>query len=313
MKIGRSIVIAFVLFVGAGSGAGLWLDYRDALSSLPRPQHGLEIDRTTLAYRDRRRVEHMVFRTAALGEIGVVVSLPDPAPDRKLPLLIVLGGLGTGEDNIRDLPDAGDNVVVGYDWPIPLRFDGFGSLTRALGDYRDAMAIPAQVASAIDFLASQPWADDHRISLLGYSLGALAAPAIEDVAEHDGRNIGWTILAYGGAPLETSWPPVRTSSRVGRAQFSPRPSSVAPSLATDRTSGPPVGPIPDLGGSRRLVDPESARARLREATPEPKTIIAFEGEHMGVGGKKAALLQRIIAASAAWLVEKGAVDPLPAR
>ena len=314
MKIGRSIVMAFALMVGAGSGAALWLDHRDALSSLPRPQHALAIDRTTLVYRDRRRLEHIVFKTVALGEIGVMVSLPDPLPDRKLPLVIVLGGLGSGEDNIGDLPDAGDNVIVGYDWPIPLRFDDFRSLTHALGLYRAVMAIPAQVASAIDFLASQPWADDQRISLLGYSLGALAAPAIEDVAERDGRNIGWTILAYGGAPFGEL---VAASPHV-------RPRWARPILASavDVFFHPlqPTEHLARLSGQFLILEgrgdaliPESARARLRDAAPAPKTIVAFEGDHMGVGSKKAALLQRIIAASAAWLVEKGAANPLPAR
>ena len=66
----------------------------------------------------------MILSSAALGDIGIIVSLPDPLPDRKLPILIVLGGLGTGENNIRYLPDAGDNAIVGYDWPIPVRFEG---------------------------------------------------------------------------------------------------------------------------------------------------------------------------------------------
>jgi surfactin synthase thioesterase subunit len=299
------------VLVGAGAGAGLWLDHRDALSALPRPEHGLQIDRTAVAYRGRRRFEHMIFKTAALGEIGVIVSLPDPLPDRRLPLLVVLGGLGTGEDNIRSLPDAGDNVIIGYDWPIPVRFDGFKALTHTLGLYQAIMAIPAQVTSAIEFLASQPWADDRRISLLGYSLGALAAPAIEDVAEHDGRNIGWTILAYGGAPFGEL---VAASPHV-------RPGWVRPILASIiNVLFHPLQPtehLAHLSGQFLILEghgdaliPEAARARLREAAPEPKTIVAFEGDHMGVGREKTALLQLIIATSETWLIEKGAVNPL---
>ena len=311
MKIGQSILVACIVIAGAGACAWFWLDHRDALASLPRPQYGLQIDRIALAYRDRRRLEHMIFKTAALGEIGLVVSLPDPLPDRKLPLLVVLGGLGTGEDNIRDLPDAGDNVIVGYDWPIPVRFDGFKALTRTLGLYQNIMAIPAQVTSALDFLASQAWADDRRISLLGYSLGALAAPAIEAVAEHDGRNIGWTILAYGGAPfgeLVTASPHVKPSwarpflGSVINVLFHPlQPSEHLPHLS---------GQFLILEGHGDTLVPEAARARLREAAPEPKTIVAFEGDHMGVGGGKTALLQLIIATSKAWLVAKGVVNPL---
>jgi hypothetical protein len=45
------------------------------------------------------------------------------------------------------------------------------------------------------------------------------------------------------------------------------------------------------------------------AAPTPKTVIKFDGDHMGVGPDKLGLLQKIIATSKTWLIEKGAVDP----
>jgi len=304
------MALAFTLTVGVGSGA-LWLDHRDPLSSLPQPQQALEIHRTALAYQGRRRVEHMILSSAALGDIGIIVSLPDPLPDRKLPILIVLGGLGTGENNIRYLPDAGDNAIVGYDWPIPVRFEGLASLAQTFGLYGRVMAIPAQVTSAIQWLAAQSWADNQRISLLGFSLGTVASPAIEDVAEHDGQRIGWTILAYGGAPFGEL---VAASPHV-------KPSWVRPILASiiDLLFHPlqPTEHLAHLSGQFLILEgkddtliPQSARARLREAAPAPKTVIAFGGDHMGVGSNKMSLLQAIIAASTTWLIEKGAVNPI---
>lgn len=223
----------------------------------------------------------------------------------------MLGELGTGEDNLRDLPDAGDNALVGYDWPIPVRFDGYRSLPHALGLYQNVMAIPAQVASAIDFLSTQPWADDQRISVLGYSLGALAAPAIEDVAEHDGRNIGWTILAYGGAPLGEL---LSANPHIKPGWARPIAASLLdvlfhPLQPTEHLAHL-TGQFLILEGHEDRLIPEPARARFRDAAPEPKTIITFEGDHMGVGSGKSALLQLIISASAAWLVQKGAVNPV---
>src|SRR5271166_2215381 len=250
------MAFAFTLTVGVGSGA-LWLDHRDPLSSLPQPQQALEIHRTALAYQGRRRVEHMILSSAALSDIGIIVSLPDPLPDRKLPILIVLGGLGTGENNIRHLPEAGDNAIVGYDWPIPVRFEGLASLAQTFGLYGRVMAIPAQVTSAIQWLAAQSWADNQRISLLGFSLGTVASPAIEDVAEHDGQRIGWTILAYGGAPFGEL---VAASPHVKPSWLRPILASVVPPAAADRTFGALIRPIPDIGGKGRHVDP-AVRAR----------------------------------------------------
>src|SRR5271166_770799 len=65
-----------------------------------------------------------------------------------------------------------------------------------------------------------------------------------------------------------------------------------------------------LEGKDDTLIPQSARARLREAAPAPKTVIAFGGDHMGVGSNKMSLLQAIIAASTTWLIEKGAVNPI---
>lgn len=304
------MVIPVVMIVGIGSTA-VWLDRRDPLLSLPQPQHELRIDRTVPTLRDRREVEHVILHNDTLGDIGITVSLPDPIPNKKLPILIVLGGLGTGENNIRYIDEAGDNAIVGYDWPMPARFySGFAILPQLPDLYNRLMAIPAQVTSAIDWLTTQPWADRQRISLLGFSLGALAAPAIQDVAEHDGQNIGWTILAYGGAPF----------GQLVAANPHIKPGWVRPILAPaiDLLFRPlqPTQHLDHLsgqflvleGGSDSLI-PEVARARLREAVPAPKTVITFSGDHMGVGDDKSILLQQIIAASKTWLVETGAVNP----
>ncbi len=57
--------------------------------------------------------------------------------------------------------------------------------------------------------------------------------------------------------------------------------------------------------------PEEARSRLRQAVPEPKTVLTFEGIHMGVGPNKMVLLKKIIAASRTWLIENGAINRIP--
>ena len=236
----------------------------------------------------------------------------EPLPDKKLPILVVLGGLGTGENNIRYITDAGDNAIVGYDWPMPVQFyGGLASLTQISDVYNHVMAIPAQVPSAIRWLSAEPRADRQRISILGFSLGALAAPAIQDVAEHDGQHIGWTILAYGGAPF----------GELVAANPHIKPGWVRPILASaiDLLLRPlqPTRHLAQLSGQFLVLEghdnsliPKDARARLRDAVPAPKTVMELSGDHMGVGQDKVALLQQIIVAGRTWLVERGAVDPL---
>lgn len=306
MRISRSVAV--VLVVLAIGGAALWLA---PPRTLPTPQHELRVERTAPVLRDGRAVEHVELHGGSLGDIGITLSLPDPLPDKPLPILIVLGGLGTGENNIRSLTDTGDTAIIGYDWPMPVRFyDGVGSLTQLPGLYRRIMAIPAQVSTALFWAGTQPWADRRRISLLGFSLGALAAPAIQDVAERDGQAIGWTILAYGGAPFGAL---VAANPHIKPGWLRP---ILAPILDLALDPLQPTRHLAQLSGQFLILEgaddsliPTAARLRLREAVPEPKTLITFDGGHMGVGADKQALLRDIIAKSRAWLVDKGAVDP----
>ena len=61
------------------------------------------------------------------------------------------------------------------------------------------------------------------------------------------------------------------------------------------------------GRDDRLVPPGPAR-RLRDLTPQPKTIVLLEGVHMGIGPGQEALLTKIVAISRAWLAAEGAIN-----
>ena len=75
--------------------------------------------------------------------------------------------------------------------------------------------------------------------------------------------------------------------------------------------------LPNLAGHFLILEgkddtlmPESARTKLRDLVPEPKTIVVFEGDHMGAGPGKTELLDKIIATSREWLTRVKAVNPL---
>jgi hypothetical protein len=301
----------------AWAASAFWLRENDPLRTLAAPQKGLEATVTELGSRDARRRIHVVLPSERLGDIGLAISFPDPLPPRKLPVLVVLGGLGTGEKNIDYLKDMGNNVLVGYDWPLPgsiptktiaARID----LALQIPDlYSRLMRVPPQAASAIDWIDRQPWADGTHISLLGFSLGALAAPSIEDVAEHSGLRIGWTIIAYGGAPLgdvltaaiwpsnEHTWDHDLLASSVDLLLSPLEPTKHLPRLQSRFLV---------LEGQNDQRFPEALRARLREAVPDPKDVILIAGPHLGLAPKKLALLDRIIDVSKNWLIESGAAN-----
>ena len=301
-----------MLLAAAGAGGLVcWLGLRDPLAALPR---ATEIPLATgfaTESRNGRMLHHVVLDAPGVGRIGLAISLPDPLPKRPLPIVMVVGGLATGESNIRHIPGGGDNAIVGYDWPIPTRLpQGWGFIREVPDLYDRALRVPGQIAAALGWLAGQDWADPQRTSLLGYSLGALVVPAAQRLAELQGRTIGWTVLAYGGSPvgallaanpyLKPRWA-APILSRVADVVFRPvEPGEHLPRLR---------GRFLVVGGRDDAFVPEAAARRMRDLAPEPKTIVLLEGGHMGVGADRQALLAKIIAVTTRWLADESAVNP----
>jgi dienelactone hydrolase len=309
--IGRLVLLVIALVVLGIGGVLAWAAMRDPLAALPVAREKPLATGFSSETRGNRLLHHLVLEAPELGRIGLAISLPDPLPRHKLPVIIVLGGLATGENNIRHITRAGDNAVIGYDWPIPTRLpQGINLLLAAPELYASAMRVPGQIAAALDWIVAQDWADAGRVSVLGFSLGALAAPAAEHLARRNGRSIGWTALAYGGTPLGAvlaSNPflkPRWAAPYLGDAAdllFRPlEPDEHLPHLA---------GKFLLIGGSDDAFIPEAASRRMRDLTPEPKTVLLFDGGHMGIGADKMALLAEIIAATTRWLVAEGAIEP----
>ncbi len=288
----------------------VWQGTRGSIGALPSPSIVVSERRSAKDFLRDRHVEHVVLVSETLGEIGFTVSLPLPTPNKKMPIVFVFGGARSGEVNIRPIEAPGPNVIVGYDWPMPVYFpDGMALLNDAPFLYKRLMAIPAQATTILHWLSQQPWTDAERISLLGYSLGALAVPAVQRMAQEDGINIRSTILAYGGAPLY----------ELFRANPHVRPpwarKIMALVIGTALRPMEPLGHLPFLRGRFLVLEgqddeliPALARRRFQEAVPEPKTLVVLPGDHMGLGQGKEALLRQIVDTSRFWLKETGAVD-----
>lgn len=300
-------VLALVL---ASAAAAIWQLARDPFAALPRSAteaspHTVERERAN--GREWRRVH---LDVEGQDDVELQISLPDPMPAQPLPVVLVLGGLDTGAQSVRHLPEAGSNVVVGYDWPIPRRLPrGFVALRMLPEICRRILSVPGDVSVALRWITAQPWADDERVTLVGLSLGALAAPAVQRVAAAEGTTINWTVLGYGGAPLGVllaHHPSVRSGwlqplLRAG-ADLVLRPVEPAHHLPYLE------GVFFVLGGTDDAFIPEQAARRFAALTPEPKTVHWIEGAHMGVGGDQDALLTEVIDKTVQWLREQDAVD-----
>jgi len=308
----RTLCVLFALLIIAGAAWTICLTTCDPLKRLPAPESNLSTVNDAMPPPKGRILNHVTLHSEKLGDIGIVISLPDPLPTKKLPLLIVLGGLGTGGNNIRYIDDARKNAIIGYDWPMPIRFPSGFTLIQELPQlYHQVMTVPGQIVSAVGWLSSQPWADNTRISLLGFSLGALAVPAVQDVAQHNSITIGWTIIAYGGAPLgalftanphmKPVWLRYALGPLIDFALWPCEPTRHLKQLH---------GHFLVLEGNNDELIPAAARSSLRDAVPNPKDVVIFDGNHMGVGKDKLVLLQRIIQTSRNWLINNGAVNAM---
>lgn len=312
----RGALAALAVAVGLGSAvwAVRWLAV-DPVRLLPRVTEAVPLERMVqtkggTAQRVRYQVQ---LDGGKLGPIGLAVDLPDPLPQTRLPIVVVLGGLGTGSENLRHIPDAGANAVIGYDWPVAGALPQGWALVAALPDlYRRMLAAPGQVAAGLGWVADQPWADRERISLLGFSLGTLAVPAIQRLMASANVQVGWTILAYGGAPIGS----VLAAHPKLPARWLATPAAVAADVLFRPIE--PLRHLPHLqgrflvmGGTEDRLIPGLAAERLAAAVPAPKTVLRFSGDHMGVGADQQALLDRIVEASITWLVTSQAVNPRP--
>jgi dienelactone hydrolase len=301
--------IALSAVVGVGIISGRGSD--DPLASLPRA--------SAIALADQRSENHptrvfqkVTLSDASLGRIVFTVSLPDPLPTSKLPLVIILGGLGTRENSIRSVDPAGENAVIGYGWPLPTAIPkGLRAIPELPSLRRSALSVPGQVTAMLHWLIAQPWSDAHRISLIGFSLGAIAVPAVDRVAQQEGLDIQWTVLAYGGVGLDAL---IEGDQRI-------KPGWVRPLLGTAAAfllkPLEPADHLPRLSGqflilgasSDTIVD-KGASAKLEALTPEPKTIIHTAGDHIGTGRNRQAQLEQAMATTRRWLIDEGAVNPV---
>jgi hypothetical protein len=291
----------------------------DPLAALPRDDPSRLS--TVEQWRERwqgRTLLHVALDGEAVGRVRFVVSLPEPMPGGRLPLVVVLGGLSGGSSSIREISavagDPGPSAFVGYDWPLPAREPGLAEIALRLREFRrGVLTVPGQVDAILAWASRQAWVDPSRVSLLGFSLGAFVVPASQRLALLRGAAVGWTVLGYGGAPIGEV---IAGHPKAGPAWLRPLLGAGADLLLR------PVEPslhLPHLRGrflvlgaaDDRLVAPRAAQ-RLAELTPEPRTVVRIEGDHMGRGPDRWKLLARVIGVSRAWLVEQGAIEPAPA-
>jgi cephalosporin-C deacetylase-like acetyl esterase len=185
MPLRRTLLIALLLIAVV---AGLyWLEL-----AIPKRDYFVE-RRGTLASADVTEassngiVQKLVRLESSTGlRVTMRVVRPATAPGETLPVIIVMGGEGTGKDAV-DLVGAPKGVAyLALDYPYEgdQELDAFWeSLTAIPGIQQAFLDSPPAMSLALDWAMQQAWVDPDRIELVGASLGVpftAVAGALDD-------------------------------------------------------------------------------------------------------------------------------------
>lgn len=310
----KYIIIKLIplLIILLGCSSTIFQSNKNSLNALPKSEKILDVVEGKNFFQDSRTIQQYFIKDSNLGIIDIAVSFPTPIPDHPLPVLFILGGLETGFESIRHVSDIGNNILVGYNWPIASKLPkGLNILLKSPSIYRGIYNSPGQVAAALEWITKQPWAEKKRISLLGFSVGAIVVPAVQHIIESRGlATIGWTVLAYGGTNI----------GRIVNSNPFISPKWTKPFLGyIIQLLFNPIDPkehLEYISGNFLLISgkndefiPKKSSSLMQDLTPLPKKIILLDGRHMGVGEKQKELLSLIIKETRIWLEQNGAINP----
>ena len=243
-------------------------------------------------------------------DLGLVVrgrlKVPAGQPVQR-PALLLLGGVGTGQETVDYIDDTQGVVLFALDYPYEGRTSGlsYSEFLRAIPEMQLALirTVPASML-AVDYLRTRPDVDPGRIVLVGGSLGALFAPAVGAADER----IAGVALLFGAADLEHL-----ARANLGDLGWFAAPVGWAGAVLTSALE--PLEYVGDIAprpllilsgtGDERM--PEHCSRALQEAAREPKTIRWIDAGHVTLHSTE--FHDQVLDELAAWLRAHDLIPP----
>jgi len=308
----RCASLGFALLVGLPLAVLLAFDVTTPdlwkVSQVPRVEEVALVDLPPAEATVDRIVTLETLATAGGDKIDVAVSRPS-GDDRRYPAMILVGGFDTGRHSVDHVADPGANVVIGYGYPDIglLKAGNRSTILRLFTAQRDAHRIPAQIAELATWAVSQPWADRDRISLVGVSLGAVLAPAAARAMNVAGVQPSAVVLADGGAGMTSMIEPnLRHVTGFWRGPAAWILGTALRRIAPERHLSYLRGNLLLVHASSDRFIPPAAAALLDRLAPNPKTVVALPGGHVGPG--EPAVMATLNATVRGWLLKVGAIN-----
>jgi hypothetical protein len=250
--------------------------------------------------------DHRILQLRLENERGIWVEAHLKVPyqgDSARPVLITMGGAGTGRKPIDHLENTGDWLILALDYPYHGDEGNMShwEFAQVVPEARRAMmeTVPAS-RMALDYLWRRDDVDRERVVLAGGSLGALFAPAL---AAADERVSALAIIFGAGdlhelirANLDMAWPAKPVVSWIGSVIVSP----LEPLKYIGRVSPRPVF---FLSGTEDEAMPVHFSRLLHEKAGEPKTIRWLPVGHVNIRDPK--FHGRVLQTVLDWLTDIG--------
>lgn len=306
-------LVLLLVAMGLGWGAWQYQLHRDPMSVLDRGPAVYRVVSEEVADGvtqdgEQRTFRHVTLDAALAFPVRFTVSMPGESSG-KFPAVLILGGLEIGRESLGYLAHHGRNVLLAYQYPGEGEAWYQGAWVRRIPDMRRAaLEVPAQVEIVLAWICNQAWAEPERISLMGYSFGAVFLPACLRLAQAHGCRLGPTVVAYGGADLPSLFERnlglhPRWLRRVSARFLAWALRPLEPTL-----HGPHLrGPFLFINGKRDALIPPANALALQASVPGRHTVVWLEAGHMNPGDPL--LLAQIVRLSRSWLVERKALEP----
>ena len=274
------------MLVVTASLAWLYLDARRPLQDSFDSRTGQLTGSTVLEMSgDAEQASELMLLRADSGLQVTLRVIREIAAEKKLPVLLILGGHRTGSDAASLFGDVGERAVVALDYPYtgPEKVRGILPVARTIPLARQAFRdTPPAVSLVLDWLLQQSWVDPAQVVIVGASLGV---PFATLAAARDARIRG-AILVHGAADNEL-WLKAqvarRTSLKILHKPFAVLLHWLAygPTFDTRRNIAL-IAPRPVLivGAREDERTPAGQTELLYAAAGQPKWLRWTEGAHV---------------------------------
>lgn len=254
-------------------------------------------------------------RLTTIGGLTVDITIKRPVEDtlyeRRRPVVLLLGGHRTGRDAARLVEDTHGTAVVALSYPFTGDHGVKGlAVIREVPRARAAVLdTPPAVRVLIDWLETQPWADDSRVEAVGVSFGAafaVIAGALDDrisrVWSIHGAGDPYLLLRTNIAPYVPTG--LLQSLSAGLANVAMN----GPQLAPERWAGE-LTPRPLIMVNAAEDDrmPREAVLTLFESADEPRELLWLDGGH--VSSRSRDLIRALVDTVFSRMVPNGEVFP----